>query len=1487
MLVDLKKTTAALTLTATTTPTFLQGRGLEQQKTKPSSPSLFSATQFAGAGARQEDSLSAAATPTKCSTPGSPVNVCWNHVAVAFPATSMPATTSMGVGNNMLQSMGEAGIDTSTGCSAHVLSWPSEDPGARTRDVDTDRVGISDVLTNIGGVSLFLELCVDALGEMLEKMPLKEVVCNEGVVDSVLTHIGSSSLFLELGTRTHQDLQGQVDSNHGVWVPRDPFGTMIVKLEKVQCVNIKQYIHSFGHTRLELTGYSDVVLNYTRLWPTEEMDRLSSPWDPGDSRFPCLVLNSKKNAGYTTGYFMHKLLRDSAVWEDNKSVLLAVELFVQWDPGIIKISMHAKSDIGKLVSTLRQLLNSITGNRRSHSYPKLELVIYNSGYTSCSTPVLSWPRDDLGANTQDDTDMFVEVMTHIGGLSLFQELGVDASDAMAKLLLVYVVRDDEIADQVLTHVGSSSLFIEIGRQIPWEHVLGGVAVVFPLLPPAEGMLQQLLLREMQQHEKIIAIIRLPWDQGKHELLLQDLAWQPTNAGEDTTPTLLCEREPLQWSRMMQLRSSKHVVKSADDKVLGSFGRDGLKKLYDDNFPEWMSFQQFEQMNWMNKYVTKLWPFVSQAATPVIQERIWRHKSDWTPRIWIIAWVAACYFSFAEQLECPERDRPAYACNEYTPSVCHFQKKAYSRSDMQLAHWSYSTCNRLNWIILHSKQLRCSTTFSTIVIVIVWEPCRHCLSPVFQELWLVWQKKTMFRRIGVAVVSVLCLIAAMAAMACFFMARALWRAGSREAAHQGDLMRHKEALQQAERKSMNKSNAFTSASHDIRSSLAAIAGLIDVSRTEARANPNLTYYLDQMEIGTKKLFDILNTILDISKVESGKMQLEEVQFSMADVLEESMDMANVVGMSRGIEVVWDPCDFSVLRCDAVIGDCKRFKQILDNLLDNAIKFTQDGHIMLRAWANRPIAGTSMISTPSRFAPHWRASVFYRWLLRTREDGAEQNARRSVQNDPNYLEFYFEVVDTGIGIPKEKRQSVFEKYVQVKEGHGGTGLGLGIVQSFVRLMGGEISIKDKEPGEAGTCFGFNVFLRISDAEEHIEHGKTAPSLFKEPGCFKGGPCVILVHGAETRRILQTWMENVGMKVWSVPRAELLAPTVEKARAAMGASPSRPASISSSQGGSDDLDGVADRCFSPKEMVTKVMRNSSGNHAGHLRLFGLLVIVDVSGGRLNEILEEAPSVARIKHQVPCRVACITNLKTSSEDLIRLKEAAICDMDLRKPIHGSRLRKLLQVMRELQASPFPQQHSHQVGITINEPPAADQATAASSEITYAAVATAVSSETTFVAAVPQEPLKLEDDKPLEGKRVLLVEDMRVLQFIQKKMLSTLGATVVVVADGSEAVAMFINALEIASGGAASEGRLALPYDMIFMDCQMPVMDGYKATKRIRDEESRYGIHTPIIALTAHSEEEDLQKTIQAGMDLQLTKPIQKEKVVEAVHQVWKEDNS
>ncbi|XBI36047.1 hypothetical protein VPH35_121631 [Triticum aestivum] len=718
-----------------------------------------------------------------------------------------------------------------------------------------------------------------------------------------------------------------------------------------------------------------------------------------------------------------------------------------------------------------------------------------------------------------------------------------------------------------------------------------------------------------------------------------------------------------------------------------------------------------------------------------------------------------------------------------------------------------------------------------------------LSGVNLRVWLVlseWSGATKVRRIGVAVLCIMCAVTIVAMVVCFLMARVI-----------AELVQQKEALQQTERKSMNKSNAFARASHDIRSSLAAVAGLIEISRSETRGNTNLIYNLNQMDVGTNKLFDILNTILDMGKLESGKIQLEEVEFRMADVLEESMDLANV-----------DPCDFSVLRCTAAVGDCKRVKQILDNLLGNAIKFTHEGHVMLRAWANRPVIRGSMISTPSKFAPRRRAGGVLGWLLGISENCAEQNGGLSLKIDPDSVEFYFEVVDTGVGIPEEKRESVFENYVQVKNGHGGTGLGLGIVQSFVRLMGGEISIRDKEPGEAGTCFGFNVFLKASkspEVEDNLEEGRAAPSLFREPACFKGGHCVLLVHVEETRRILHAWMESVGMKIWPVSCAELLAPAIDKVCSAFSGSPSRPTSMSSlHSAGGNDLDDTIERCLVSKEMASHLQssRGTGGNHGGHLHAFSLLIVVDVSAGRLHEAAREAASLARTKLQASCKVVCLTDLKTPSEDLRRFKEASSFDLELRKPIHGSRLHKLLQVMRDLQASPFEHLHPYQFEMS-----AADQTTASASEITL---------------AVPVGPANVGDCKPLEGMRVLLVDDTMLLQRIHGQMLSDLGAAVEIAGDGSVALAMFTEVL-----------RNALPYDVVLMDCQMPVMNGYEATRRIREEEIRHGVCTPIIALTANSAEEGLQEAVEAGMDLHLTKQIPKPKIAGVVLELCKQDKN
>ncbi|KAF8722998.1 hypothetical protein HU200_022143 [Digitaria exilis] len=134
----------------------------------------------------------------------------------------------------------------------------------------------------------------------------------------------------------------------------------------------------------------------------------------------------------------------------------------------------------------------------------------------------------------------------------------------------------------------------------------------------------------------------------------------------------------------------------------------------------------------------------------------------------------------------------------------------------------------------------------------------------------------------------------------------------------------------------------------------------------------------------------------------------------------------------------------------------------------------------------------------------------------------------------------------------------------------------------------------------------------------------------------------------------------------------------------------------------------------------------------------------------------------------------------------------------------------------------------------------------------------TSAMAAQSTSEPRTEADKPLTGTHVLLVEDTLTLQTIGKKILYQLGATVEVAEDGAKAVSMFQAALE-----------------------RMPVMDGYEATRRIREVENRHGIHTPIIALTAHAMEEEMQKTILAGMDLHLTKPMERRSIAEAIRHV------
>lgn len=192
--------------------------------------------------------------------------------------------------------------------------------------------------------------------------------------------------------------------------------------------------------------------------------------------------------------------------------------------------------------------------------------------------------------------------------------------------------------------------------------------------------------------------------------------------------------------------------------------------------------------------------------------------------------------------------------------------------------------------------------------------------------------------------------------------------------------------------------------------------------------------------------ILNSILDTSKIEAEKMTLEEEEFEVAQLFEDVADLFHTVGMRKGVDVVLDLHDDSIVKSSRVKGDRVKLKQILSNLVSNAVKFTSQGHVAIRAYARKPISDALFLANANGGSNPLK--WLCRWFLKTEEAPSHQTMNS--QHNENRMEFIVEVDDTGMGIPKEKAKSVFENYVQVKEtaqGQEGTGLGLGIVQSLV--------------------------------------------------------------------------------------------------------------------------------------------------------------------------------------------------------------------------------------------------------------------------------------------------------------------------------------------------------------------------------------------------------------------------------------------------------
>ncbi|KAL7205087.1 hypothetical protein ACSBR2_018080 [Camellia fascicularis] len=750
---------------------------------------------------------------------------------------------------------------------------------------------------------------------------------------------------------------------------------------------------------------------------------------------------------------------------------------------------------------------------------------------------------------------------------------------------------------------------------------------------------------------------------------------------------------------------------------------------------------------------------------------------------------------------------------------------------------------------------------------------------------------------------------------------LLRGARREMYLCATLIKQMEATQQAERKSLKKILAFASASHDVRALLAGITGLIDMCHDEVMPDSELDKNLMQMEDCTKDLLGILNSILDTSKIEAGKMQLEEKEIDLAQLLEDVVDLYHPLGTKKGVDVVLDPCDSSVSKFSKVKCDQTKLKQILCNLLSNAVKFTSEGHVVVRAWAKKAHFDTAMFSSSSNKSLQCLSCLFFK-------DDESYNGLESmntIQENSNCVEFVFEVDDTGPGIPKEKHNSVFENYVQVK-GAGlapeGTGLGLGIVQSLVRLMRGEISIADKEIGEKGTCFRFNIFLTMyettdssanareddvesqggyisSDSSQHSRPLSTRTTSPKPEGSH-----VVLFIESETRqRISQKVMERLGIKVSAVRDCEQLSHTLKKLKQKLNLSHYSSLGRSDLSSGSLSRPVSRDSSTRAKEVPLSALDGTENipNFQKRTNLKGVLnFILIVIDTRASPFQELSRAVAEFKRdlQHTCRIVWIDkpgahSIHSKGLDLDKLPPT---DLIISKPFHGSRLNHVIGLLPEFGGTlpDISPRKRRQDALQLEKIPSGlrfstseDHMISKSKSGGRPSSGKEVLGSGGKLAVKPVGEIKehggTSSEKPLSGKKVLVAEDNAVLLKVAATNISKLGADVETCRNGEEAFEIVCKGL---SDRRKDGGSAFLPYDYILMDCEMPIMDGFTATRRIREAEKYYGVRIPIIALTAHTSGEEAGRMMQAGMDFHLPKPLKRELLMEAISHIISNSN-